>query len=45
MKANIGITDKNKSAVAAILNLLLADEHILYTKTRNYHWKYEGHQL
>ena len=42
MKANIGITDKNKQAVASILNVLLADEHILYTKTRNYHWNYEG---
>lgn len=42
MKANIGITDKNKEAVATILNVLLADEHILYTKTRNYHWSYEG---
>ncbi|MBS1921451.1 MAG: DNA starvation/stationary phase protection protein [Bacteroidetes bacterium] len=42
MKANIGITDKNKEAVAIILNELLADEHILYIKTRNYHWNYEG---
>ena len=42
MKANIGITDKNKQAIAQILNVLLADEHILYTKTRNYHWNYEG---
>lgn len=42
MKANIGITDKNKEAVAIILNELLADEHILYLKTRNYHWNYEG---
>jgi starvation-inducible DNA-binding protein len=42
MKANIGITDKNKQAIANILNVLLADEHILYTKTRNYHWNYEG---
>jgi starvation-inducible DNA-binding protein len=42
MKANIGITDKNKQATAEILNMLLADEHILYTKTRNYHWNYEG---
>jgi len=24
------------------LNRLLADEHIVYTKTRNYHWNYEG---
>jgi starvation-inducible DNA-binding protein len=42
MKANIGITDKNKASIAVILNILLADEHILYTKTRNYHWNYEG---
>ena len=42
MKANIGITDKNKEAVAIILNELLADENVLYIKTRNYHWNYEG---
>ena len=42
MKANIGIPEKNKQAVASILNILLADEHLLYTKTRNYHWNYEG---
>ncbi len=42
MKANIGLTDKNAKTIATILNRLLADEHILYTKTRNYHWNYEG---
>jgi len=42
MKANIGLTDKNKQAITEILNVLLADEHIVYTKTRNYHWNYEG---
>lgn len=42
MNANIGIPEKNKQAVALILNILLADEHILYTKTRNYHWNYQG---
>ncbi|HWC53362.1 MAG TPA: DNA starvation/stationary phase protection protein [Chitinophagaceae bacterium] len=42
MKANIGIADKNKATVATILNELLADEHVLYIKTRNYHWNYEG---
>jgi starvation-inducible DNA-binding protein len=42
MKANIGLTEKNAKAVALTLNTLLADEHILYTKTRNYHWNYEG---
>ncbi len=42
MKATIGLTDKNAKTIATILNRLLADEHILYTKTRNYHWNYEG---
>jgi starvation-inducible DNA-binding protein len=42
MKVNIGITDKNRQAVAYALNQLLADEHILYNKTRNYHWSVEG---
>ena len=42
MKANIGVTDRNTRTIAETLNRLLADEHILYTKTRNYHWNYEG---
>ena len=42
MKANIGLTEKNSRTVALLLNKLLADEHIIYTKTRNYHWNYEG---
>lgn len=42
MKVNIGIPEKHRSAVAASLNELLADEHVLYNKTRNYHWSVEG---
>jgi len=42
MKANIGITDKNGKTIASILNVLLSDESLLYIKTRNYHWSYEG---
>lgn len=42
MKINIGISDKNRQAVALALNQLLADEHVLYNKTRNYHWSIEG---
>lgn len=41
MKANIGISDENSKAVALILNKLLANEYVLYTKTRNYHWNIE----
>ncbi len=42
MSANIGISDKNRKAVAAQLSRLLADEFILYTKTRTAHWNIEG---
>jgi len=42
MKANIGITEKNRQAVAAELSKIVADEYLLYTKTRNAHWNVEG---
>lgn len=42
MKTNIGIKEKDTAAVAAILNKLLADEHVLYVKARNAHWNIEG---
>ena len=42
MKANIGLSDKNSKEVAGILNNIMADEYLLYTKTRNYHWNIEG---
>jgi starvation-inducible DNA-binding protein len=42
MKPDIGMADEDRAAVAAILNTLLADEAVLYTKTRNYHWNVRG---
>jgi starvation-inducible DNA-binding protein len=42
MKAAIGITPANLQAVATTLSKLLADEFVLYTKTRNAHWNVEG---
>lgn len=42
MKANIGIKQEDLKEVAQILNTLLADEFVLYTKTRNYHWNITG---
>ncbi len=42
MNTNIGIADKNRKAVALELTKLLADEFLLYTKTRNAHWNIEG---
>jgi starvation-inducible DNA-binding protein len=42
MKPNIGLSDSQRKAVVDILNHLLADEVVLYIKTRNYHWNVEG---
>ncbi|UAY50950.1 Dps family protein [Ferruginibacter albus] len=38
----IGITDTNRQTVAVELSKILADEYVLYTKTRNAHWNIEG---
>jgi len=42
MKTNIGIKEKDTAAVAEILNKLLADHNVLYTKARNAHWNVVG---
>lgn len=42
MNIEIGITDKNRKAVVDILNAVLSDEYVLYTKTRNFHWNVTG---
>jgi len=42
MKANIGILEEHLKGVAGLLNMLLADEYVLYTKTRNAHWNITG---
>ena len=45
MKPNIGIADKNRQAVIKILDTLLSDEYVLYTKTRKFHWNVTGPQF
>jgi len=42
MKTQIGIKDGPKAEIAHQLAKLLADEFVLYTKTRNAHWNVEG---
>jgi starvation-inducible DNA-binding protein len=42
MKANIGIPEKDVEEIVTFLNTLLADEYVLYTKTRNAHWNVNG---
>ncbi|OQP58400.1 Dps family protein [Niastella populi] len=42
MQPNIGIKPENLTGVSHLLNGILADEFLLYTKTRNAHWNVEG---
>lgn len=42
MKPNIGLSGKSRDAVLDVLGRLLADEHVLYVKTRNFHWNVTG---
>ena len=39
---SIGLTENQRTGVADILNATLADAHVLYIKTRNYHWNVTG---
>ena len=42
MKPVIEISDTHRQEVATILNTLLADEFVLFTKTLNAHWNVQG---
>ena len=41
-KSDIGLTPAQTEIIAEILEPLLADEFLLYLKTRNAHWNIEG---
>lgn len=45
MEPDIGISSENSKGIIDILNKILADEYVLYTKTRNYHWNVTGLQF
>jgi starvation-inducible DNA-binding protein len=40
--SNQGLTEKQAESVVKVLKVLLADESVLYTKLRNYHWNVTG---
>lgn len=42
MSLDIGITDKDRNATIKLLQTLLADESILFLKTRDAHWNVTG---
>jgi len=45
MAVNVGLSQKQRQDVVDILSALLADEYLLYTKTRNYRWNVVGPQF
>ena len=42
MKPNIGISEKNLKIIAELLGVILANEMVLYIKTRKAHWNVSG---
>ena len=42
MDINIGISEKDRKAIADGLSHLLADSYTLYLKTHNFHWNVKG---
>ncbi len=45
MQVSIGLTEAQREGVCRVLQALLADEFVLYTKARNYHWNVIGPQF
>lgn len=41
-KLNVGLPEEHLEAIVESLNTLLADQILLYQKTRNYHWNVVG---
>jgi starvation-inducible DNA-binding protein len=42
MITNIGIDDEARLEIGQMLNLVLADEYVIYAATRDYHWNITG---
>jgi starvation-inducible DNA-binding protein len=42
MTMDIGISEKDRGAIVAGLNVFLADSYTLYLKTHNFHWNVTG---
>ncbi len=42
IQPNIGLDDEQRDSVVRLLNQHVANLHVLYVKTRNYHWNLTG---
>jgi starvation-inducible DNA-binding protein len=45
MKIDIGLTQKKLQDASKLLSVVLADEVMLYTKTRKFHWNVSGNSF
>ncbi|HMD61141.1 MAG TPA: ferritin-like domain-containing protein [Opitutaceae bacterium] len=45
MKNNVGIGGASRCEIGRIINLILADEFVLYTATRGLHWSSAGRDI
>jgi starvation-inducible DNA-binding protein len=45
MNANLGLKESSRTKILALLDRTLADEYLLYTKTRHFHWNVAGPQF
>ena len=45
LKPDLGLSDASREGVAELLQVVLADEYMLYTKLHNYHWNVTGPQF
>ena len=45
MLPKLGLSEEQRTSIINTLNTILADEHVLYTKLRNYHWNVVGTQF
>jgi starvation-inducible DNA-binding protein len=45
LKPDLGLSDANREGVSDLLQTVLADEYMLYTKLHNYHWNVTGPQF
>jgi len=44
-KLNIGLQEDQRDSVISKLKQILADQHVLYVKTRNFHWNLVGERF
>jgi len=42
VQPNLGVSDAQRDGACRLLNTLLADEYVLATRTRDYHWNVGG---